>query len=301
MDTDLLRAFVTVAECEGFSAAGKILCRTQSAVSLQIKRLEDRMGEALFERTSRSVLLTAAGGRLLPYARQILKLQDEAKRAMGADRQGQSIRLGISEEQASAYLPELLPQFAHSHPEVRIEIVCDISASLVERFQEGLLDVVLAIRHGPTHTGELLGREPMVWVVAEHVDPGAWSRLPLALNPEGCIFRAHAFAALGRESHAWDVRYTSPSPTGINLAVQAGLAMTVKTPRSIPAGCRVVGAGEGLPELGHVEIEIHRSPGQMSEAFHAFCNALCATVTGTECVEGVGILTDDNTLDQAQP
>ncbi|WP_129139577.1 LysR substrate-binding domain-containing protein [Modicisalibacter coralii] len=293
MDTDLLRAFVTVAECEGFSAAGKILCRTQSAVSLQIKRLEDRMGEALFERTSRSVLLTAAGGRLLPYARQILKLQDEAQRVMGADRKGQSIRLGISEEQASAYLPGLLPQFAESHPDVRIEIVCDISASLVERFQEGLLDVVLAIRHAPTHTGELLGREPMVWVAAEHVDPTGWSRLPLALNPEGCIFRAHAFAALGRESRTWDVRYTSPSPTGINLAVQAGLAMTVKTPRSVPAGCRVLGIDEGLPELGHVEIEIHRSPGQMSEAFDSFCNALRATVTGTDCVEDVGMLSEE--------
>ncbi|WP_148255035.1 LysR family transcriptional regulator [Aidingimonas lacisalsi] len=285
MDTDLLRAFVTVAECEGFSAAGKVLHRTQSAVSLQIKRLEDQMGEALFERTSRSVVLTPPGGRLLPYARHILKLQDEAKRVMGAERQGEMIRLGTSEEQASTYLPELLPRFARQFPGVRLEVICDISARLIHDFQEGLLDAALVIRHMPTQSGQLLGREPMVWVIADDNSLDDWETLPLALNPEGCIFRAHAFAALGREDWRWDVRYSSQSPTGINLPVQAGLAMTVKTPRSVPPGCRIVGDDEGLPELGHVEIEMHRSPGRSSEAFHFFCDELEAIVTGTESVE----------------
>ncbi|EPC03691.1 hypothetical protein L861_19345 [Litchfieldella anticariensis FP35 = DSM 16096] len=290
MDTDLLRAFVTVAECEGFSAAGKVLHRTQSAISLQIKRLEDQMGESLFERTSRSVVLTAAGGRLLPYARHILKLQGEAKRVMGADRQSELIRLGTSEEQASTYLPELLPYFAERFPTVRLEVICNISTALVHDFQEGLLDAVLAIRHMPTQSGQLLGREPLVWVVATDKSPLDWETLPLALNPEGCIFRAHAFAALGRADRGWDVRYSSQSPTGINLPVQAGLALTVKTPRSVPEGCRIVSEDEGLPPLGHVEIEMHRAPGHSSEAFTTFCNALETIVTGTkslECVEYV--------------
>ncbi|MBD3896303.1 LysR family transcriptional regulator [Halomonas sp. ML-15] len=293
MDTDLLRAFVTVAECEGFSAAGKVLHRTQSAVSLQIKRLEDRMGEALFERTSRSVILTPAGGRLLPYARHILKLQDEALRVMGAERQGELIRLGTSEEQASTYLPELLPRFAERYPNVRLEVVCDISAAQVHAFQEGLLDVVLAIRHMPTQSGRLLGREPLVWVVAEQTRLDAWETLPLALNPEGCIFRAHAFAALGREDRRWDVRYSSQSPTGINLPVQAGLALTVKTPRSVPEGCRIIGRDEGLPDLGHVEIELHRAPGHASEALNAFCDELEQIVMATESLECVEYVTHE--------
>ncbi|WP_458526336.1 LysR substrate-binding domain-containing protein [Onishia taeanensis] len=285
MDTDLLRAFVTVAECEGFSAAGKVLHRTQSAVSLQIKRLEDQMGESLFERTSRSVVLTAPGGRLLPYARHILKLQDEARRVMGIERQGELIRLGTSEEQASTYLPELLPRFAARYPEVRLEVICSISGSLVNDFQEGLLDAALVVRHGPTHTGQLLGREPLVWVVAEEVSLDDWETLPLALNPEGCTFRAHAFAALESNERRWDVRYSSQSPTGINLPVQAGLAITVKTPRSVPEGCRIVGDDEGLPLLGHVEIELHRTPGHTSDAFDAFCDELQAIVTGTDSLE----------------
>ncbi|MDZ7787017.1 MAG: LysR substrate-binding domain-containing protein [Halofilum sp. (in: g-proteobacteria)] len=274
MDTELLRAFVAVAECEGFSAAARILNRTQSAVSLQIGRLEDRMGETLFARDSRNVVLTTAGGRLLPYARRILSLQDEARRAMGEDRRGELIRLGVSEEHASAHLPRLLPRFAATHPEVRLEITCNISSALVHDFQAGRLDVVLGVRHEPTHTGRVLGREPMVWAVRGDSDLARRDVLPLALNPEGCIFRAHALAALGRVERRWDLRYSSRSPTGINVAVQSGLAATVKTPRSLPPGCRIIEPGEDLPELGHIEIELHRTPGQTTEAFEAFCDGL---------------------------
>lgn len=288
MDTELLRAFVAVAECDGFSAAGKVLNRTQSAVSLQIKRLEDRVGDSLFERTSRSVLLTAAGARMLPYARNMLRQQEELERVMCAEAPGELIRLGISEEQASAYLPDLLPQFAELHPDVRIEVTCAMSTALVGRFQEGLLDAVLAVRHSPTQTGELLGGEPMVWAVEKDCSPRDWTTLPLALNPEGCIFREHAFAALGRAGRRWEVRYTSASPTGVNVAVQSGLAVTVKTPRSVPHGCRIVDDDEGLPQLGHVEIELHRSPGQLTEAFETFCTNLKETVTRSQTLHTFG-------------
>ena len=284
MDTDLLRAFVTVAECEGFSAAGKVLHRTQSAISLQIKRLEDQMGKALFERTSRSVMLTGPGERLLPYARHMLTLEDEAREALGQLTRGELIRFGTSEEQAATYLPALLARFAERYPAARLEMHCDISGSLVEAFQEGVLDVVLSIRHGPTQSGQLLGWEPMVWVVEEQAAPERWTELPLALNPEGCIFRAHALAALGREKRRWQLRYVSPSTTGINLPVQAGLAATVKTPRSVPPGCRIVGEAEGLPALGQVEVELHRRPGHASEALEAFCEELVAIVTDNDAV-----------------
>lgn len=284
MDTELLRAFVTVAECEGFSAAGKVLHRTQSAVSLQIKRLENQMGKALFERNSRSVMLTGSGERLLPYARHMLKLEDEARAAVGELTRGELIRFGTSEEQAATYLPQLLTRYAERYPSARLEVHCNISASLVETFQEGLLDVVLSIRHAPTQSGHLLGWEPMVWVVAEERRPDEWETLPLALNPEGCIFRAHALSALGREARRWQLRYVSPSPTGINLPVQAGLAIAVKTPRSVPEGCRIVGDEEGLPPLGQVEIELHRRPGHTSEALEAFCQELEAIVTENDTV-----------------
>lgn len=286
----MLRAFVTVAECEGFSAASKTLNRTQSAVSLQIKRLEQQLGNPLFERTSRSVALTSAGGRFMPYARNILKLEDEARLMMGDDPGSNLIRFGTSEEQASTYLPQLLPDFARRFPSVRLEVLCGISIDLVRDFQNGLLDAVLAIRHMPTQSGHLMGCEPLVWVIAEHLSPEWWHVLPLALNPEGCIFRAHAFAALGQHRRRWEVRYSSQSPMGNNLPVQAGLAMTVKTPRSVPAGCRIVGEAEGLPPLGFVEVEMHRSPGHNNEAVMDFCDTLEKIVTASASVENLNLL-----------
>jgi len=117
-------------------------------------------------------------------------------------------------------------------------------------------------------------------VVAERCDSRAWETLPLALNPEGCIFRAHALSALGRATRRWELHYVSPSPTGINLAVQAGLALTVKTPRSVPKGCRIVGAAEGLPPLDQVEVELHRRPAPSGEALAAFCQELERLVGG---------------------
>ena len=284
MDTGLLRAFVTVAECRGFSAAGKVLFRTQSAMSLQIKRLEDQMGQTLFERTSRSVLLTAPGERLLPYARHMLKLEDEAKDALGRQVSSECIRFGTSEEQATVYLGELLPYYASRFPQVQLDVRCDISENLVKQFHEGLLDVVLSVRHAPTQSGHLLGWEPMVWVIANDQSLDAWDTLPLALNPEGCIFRAHALSALGRANQRWELRYVSQSPTGINLPVQHKLAVTVKTPRSVPTGCRIIGQAEGLPPLGQVEIELHSRPGHRSEAFQAFCDDLTAIVEGSHAV-----------------
>jgi DNA-binding transcriptional LysR family regulator len=290
MNTELLRAFVTVAECEGFSTASKTLNRTQSAVSLQIKRLEDQLAISLFQRTSRSVTLTSSGERFMPYARSILKLEDEARLLMGDDPEGNLIRFGTSEEQASTYLPLLLPDFAHRYPKVRLEVVCGISSDLVRDFQNGLLDAVLVIRHKPTQSGVLIGRESLIWVIADHLSPEQWNILPLALNPEGCVFRAHAIAALGRQHRRWDVRYSSQSPIGSNLPVQAGLALTVKTPRSVPEGCRIVGENEGLPPLGSVEVEMHRAPGHNHYATVEFCDTLEKIVTKNELVKPTNVV-----------
>lgn len=267
MDSDLLRAFVAVTETGGFGAAAKLLNRTQSAVSLQIKRLEDRLGATLFDRTSRSVKLTADGARLLPYARRLLDLEDEAQAQLTGTVEGERIRFGLTEEHAAAHLPALLSRLRAAHPETRVEIVCAISSDLVDLFQEGRLDLVLAVRHGPTRTGRVLGVERMIWVAQSGFELPEDTPLPLALNPEGCLFRAHALAAIGRMGRGWSEPYLSQSPTGINVAVQSGLALTVKTPRSVPPGCDDAGDRLGLPPLGLAEIEMHVSPARIGEDF----------------------------------
>jgi len=267
MDRDLLKAFVSVAETEGFSAAANMLNRTQSAVSLQIKRLEERVGVPLFARTSRTVSLTRSGMRLLPFARQLLHLEEQARASVAPESSGEVIRFGLTEEHAAAYLPQILTLMARAHPGVQIRIVCAISSVLVEDFQNGKLDLVLAIRHEPIQTGRILGVEPMIWVAREDFQTPRRAPLPLALNPEGCIFRAHALAAIGGIGRAWREPYVSGSPTGINVAVQSGLAVTVKTPRSMPDGCVDIGERLGLPQLGLAEVEMHVSPAHIGDAF----------------------------------
>lgn len=281
MDPELLRAFVSVAESAGFTSAARALNRTQSAVSLQIKRLEEQLGDTLFTRTSRSVELTAAGGALLPYARRILRLQDEAEAAVTAVTGSRTLRIGISEEQAAFYLPGVIPAFAREHPDVRLEVVCDLSTRLVEHMQDGRLDLALTIRHEPTATGEVIGQERLVWVAGCDfpADPGP--SVPLALNPTGCIFRAHAIAALARVQRPWSLVYTSASPTGMNLALEAGMALSVKARRSVPESCRIVDEEFGLPPLPPVDVELHRSATAVGEAAETFARLLVGAVTAS--------------------
>jgi len=290
MDSELLRAFVTVTDTGGFSAAAKLLNRTQSAVSLQIKRLEEQIGTRLFTRTSRSVALTPSGAQLLPYARQLLSLQRDARAALSRDTPTERIRFGLTEEHATAYLPSLLVRLAELHPDVQVEVVCGISSALVEQFGDGKLDLVLAVRHQPTKTGRVLGLEPMIWVARESFQHSKDVALPLALNPDGCLFRAHALAAVGRTALSWREPYVSQSPTGVNAPVQSGLAITVKTPRSVPPGCCDVGPRFGLPTLGLAEIELHVSPARIGEAFQDLVRLVeshcSARATGKAGVEG---------------
>ena len=259
MEIDLLRAFVAVAETRSFSAAGRRLHCTQAAISMKIQRLETQLGGPLFERTSRSVALTDSGQMLLAYAGQMLDLQEEASAAVIAVQRGPRLRFGISEEQALCYLPSLLPRYLEAVPDVQLEVHCDRSRALFARVREGQLDLTLGIRHGHSRTGEVVARESLCWVAGGRFNPDPERPLPLAVNPDGCVYRAHAFDALNRMGRRWQVVYTSQSPTGINIAIQLGMAVTVKAPRSVPPGCRVLGEADGLPPLPEAEVELHQA------------------------------------------
>jgi DNA-binding transcriptional LysR family regulator len=276
---ELLRSFLAVADTGSFSAAARTVNLTQSAVSLHVKRLEERLDRRLFARTSRSVRLTPEGGALVPYARRLLRLQEAAEAAVGRIGTRPTVRLGISDEQADAYLPHVLPAFARDFPEARVEIVCDLSNRLVAQLVEGALDLALAIRHlDDPPAAEVLAIEDLVWVAGPGLDLGAARPLPLAFNPEGCPFRARALEALTRRDRAWQVRYESQSPTGLNVAVAAGQALTVKAARSVPPGCFVPGPETALPALPPAVVDLHRAPTAITAAHEAFADLLAEAV-----------------------
>ncbi len=281
MDRDLLRAFTAVVDHGGFSAAARHLHCTQSAVSLQIKRLEAHTGQRLFRRTSRRVQLTEAGGTLLPFARHLLQLQQQALAALEATQPAAPLRFGLTEEQAMAYLPTVLERLARDRPAVHLQVDCALSTELIERFDAGELDVALTVRHRATGAGRLIAHESLVWVARDGYVPPAGQPLPLAVNPQGCIYRARALDALSAIGRAWTVVFTSQNPTGINLALQAGLGLTIKTVRSIPAGCTVLGPEAGLPPLGQVAIELHQSTDAPAHAVDSLTGALSAAMAAT--------------------
>ena len=278
MDFDLLRALVAVADAGGFSPAARILNRTQSAVSLQIKRLEEQLGSQLFDRSSRRVVLTEAGSSYLHYARRMLILQEEAREAVGRSGRKEILRLGMPDEQALAYLGDLLGPFAREHPDVQLAIHCDPSDLLVARLADGLLDLVLAIRHGMNSSGKHVASQPLVWVGGETWEFDPEAAVPLALHGEGCPYRAEGIAQLTRLGRDWQIVFTSQSPTGINLAVRAGLGVTVKALRSVPAGCRVLRENEGFPALHPATIELHRNAATSSRAADALAQQLVEVV-----------------------
>ncbi|MFW6024611.1 MAG: LysR family transcriptional regulator [Dichotomicrobium sp.] len=277
MAPDLLRAFLAVAELGGFSAAAKQLNVTQSAVSLQIKRLEERTRVSLFHRTSRTVELTEAGAILVPYAQRILRLHGEAREAIASSARVQDVRIGMTDEQAVAYLPLMLPVFTKSYPESRLQVTCGTSPELVERVQDGLIDLAITIRHPDVTGGTVVGQETLCWVASDAFCPAAHDDIPLAVNPEGCVYRASAIAALNRSGRRWRIAFTSSNPASTNIAVQSGLGITIKAARSLPSGCRILGAQEGLPPLGSVFVEMHSVGPVLSEPVRMIRDLLLET------------------------
>ncbi len=266
LEPDLLRSFLAVAETESFTAAARRLNRTQSAVSLQIRRLEESLGQALFERTTRRLGLTQAGEKLMGYARRLLQLNDLAWQDLTAPAVEGRVTLGIPDDYGF-YLPQILAHFSQLYPRVDLEVHCDLSVELVRHVQQGDIDLALVTRQPRSPGGEELLREPLVWAGPSGHSVAERDPLPLALFSQGtCVFRDQGLQALEAAGRRWRVAYTSQSLAGLRAAVRAGLAVTVVTRSMLGGDLVAVGASAGLPALPSVAITLHRAPGRPSTA-----------------------------------
>ncbi len=255
VETDLLRTIVMVAETGSFSRAGERLLRSQSAISQQIKRLEDAVGKRLLERNSRSISLTAPGEKLLDYARKIIALNDELVSTISEPDLHGKVRLGTPEDFATTKLPDVLARFAQAHPHVTLEVTCDLTLNLLEGFRADQFDLVLVKREPSSgKDGIRVWREPLVWVAGQaEIDRNG--PLPLVFSPPPCVYRKRALDALERDSQPWRIAYTCGSLSGSIAAVKAGLGVTVLPKEMIPAGLRTVDTGN-LPDLKDTEIAL---------------------------------------------
>ena len=278
LDIDLLRSFVAVADAGSFTRAAPLIGRTQSAVSLQIKRLEDHLGKPVFARGARRVALTVEGERLLGHARHMLRLNDAVMADLTEPDVGGLVRLGVPEDFATAHLPDVLAAFTRAHPRVELEVTCDLTLNLQAGFNRGDFDLVLVKREpGVAIDGTRVWREPLVWVARDTETLPDDEPLPLIVSPQPCVYRKRAIAALDKARRPWRCAYTSTSLTGTQAAVRAGLGIAVLPREMCPATLTPLGRDSGLPALDDTEIALIEAQGASLTA-HRFAQHIVAAL-----------------------
>jgi DNA-binding transcriptional LysR family regulator len=257
LDLDLLRSFVSVVDAGGFTRAGERVHRTQSTVSQQIRRLEESVGRPLLHRNGKQATPTEEGERLLSYARRILALAEEARDVVARPTTDGVVRLGITEDFAANRLARVLSRFARSRPGLRLDVRCDVSVKLKSDLEHGELDLALMKRDAGGSGGIAVWPEHLNWVTSGSypIDPRR-APVPLAVFPQGCLYRNRAIHALETAGRAWHIAYTSPNFSGIQAAVSAGLGVSILPDVSLLADHRVLTRKDGFPAIPHTELAL---------------------------------------------
>lgn len=258
IDSELLRTFVAIADEGGFTRAGEVVNRTQSAVSMQMKRLEeDILQRSLFQKDGRTVSLTVEGQVLLGYARRILKLHSEVFNTLREPHMVGVVKIGSPDDYVMRFLPGILSRFAQAYPLVQVEVHCEPSKQLLLRQD---LDLSIVTREPGTEIGQILRQERFVWMEAQGFCPHEQTPLPLAMFNTDCFCRVWACNALDAMQREYRVAYTSASLSAISAVVTAGLAVTAQLASLLTPDLRVIGEAEGLPQLPSASIVLLRNP-----------------------------------------
>jgi len=261
LELDVLRTFVAIAETGSFTLAASAVFRTPSAVSMQIKKLEDLLGVQVFSRDARSVSLTQDGEMLLGYARRLLALNREAVSKFVVPDISGFVRLGSPDDYGERVLPNVLRRFAKTHPSIAVDVTIDMSSNLKRRLAERQLDITIftVCRNIPAEA-EILLTEPVVWAGAKGGCAYLRDPLPVSLWEEGCVWRADALEALGREGRNYRVAYMSAHTAGQRAAILADLAVAPLPKSFIGDEIVALGPNEALPVLSNYNLAMIVAP-----------------------------------------
>ncbi|MET1413401.1 LysR substrate-binding domain-containing protein [Roseibium sp. HPY-6] len=246
LDSDLLRTFLAVADTGSITEGGQRIGRSQSAISLQVGRLEHIVGQAVFRRTGRGVSLTDAGKQLLPVARDVTTRLDATLRDLTSTSLRGTLRLGIPDDHGRAKLTQIIGRFVQAHPEVRLEVTCSLSPDFPEMLARDKLDLAVYEVENPTATEEVIFEDATHWVVSKHRNIETLDPLPVALFDRACWWRDAAIASLTASKKPFRVIYSSQSVSGVKAAVEAGVAIGLLGRTSIDAQMTVLGEGQGF-------------------------------------------------------
>lgn len=273
-DPDLLRTFVAVQETGGFTRAGERLHLSQSAISHQIRKLEEQAGTLLLTRTTRSVTLTEDGEDFLRHAEQILRAQDALARRFRRSSVAGAVRFGVPESYVGDRLPPMLARFSRMFPSVRLDVTVDTYPALCDQINAGILDLAVTLALEDDAASTLLRRTRFVWAAASTFDLATHAPLPLAFAPKPCLHRQVGTDALESAKLEWRVAFTSPSQQGLRAAVKAGLAITALPEEDLESGMVIVDGQYGLPPLPETSFRLLWSASGKTPAAEALAQQL---------------------------
>ncbi len=259
LDIDLLRSLVAFADSGSFTKAAGVVGRTQSAVSMQMKRLEEMLGKPLFARDGRELALTQDGERMVGFARRMLKLHEEAVASFAEPLLTGTVRVGIPDDYAVSVLPVLFSRFAESYPGVHLEVHCESSDLLYPRIRSGALDLAVLTEQDIDRGGRLLRQEPVVWATSRQHLTHRLDPLPLAVFPAPCVFRKWATQRLEAMARPYRIAYSSRSMAAISVAVTSGLAITPIVRSSMTPDMRILTEEDGFPPLQEARISLYQA------------------------------------------
>lgn len=280
LDLDALRSFVEGIQSASFAEAADRLCRSTSAVSAQLKKLEQQCGVALTVKQGRTLALTREGEILLSYARRMLVLNDEALRAIRGELLQGEVRLGMQEDFGESVMPKVLGDFHRQHPELRMTARVDRNPPLLRGVAANELDLALVWQEG--REGDYVRSEPLAWICRSREDIEVLLQrgepLPLVMFEAPCLLRSRAIAALDAAGIPWRIAYTSYSLSGLWAGVSAGLGITLRTRIGLPETLRI--DSHLLPDAGELGIALHQGNASPDAAITSMKALILRTLNG---------------------
>ncbi len=279
LDIDMMRCFLEVAEIGNFTKAGKNIGLTQSGVSVKIRRLEERLGTRVFNRTSKSLSLTPEGEILFDYAGRILSVHDEAVSRLTKPKATGELRIGLIDYFLPDLLPNLLSKFRKQYPNIHLKIQTDVGINLIPLFEKGELDLVVTGKDAYRGPSRVLVQEPLIWVVGkDHEALLHGETLHLVVLPSPCSFRTIATQSLEKAKLKWEILFTGTSIANIQAAVQAGMGVSILPKGALKDGLKKAPPHLGLPELPMYSITLVTDTQKANDARDVFISYLEAEV-----------------------
>jgi DNA-binding transcriptional LysR family regulator len=266
LDVDQLKTFLAIADTGNFTRAGEEVNKTQSAVSMQMKRLEESIGRPIFARDGRASRMTSDGERLVDYARKLVALNDETVSAFTKPNLTGTVRFGTPDDYADLFLPVILARFGRTHSMVNVDVECHGSQVLANRIRSSELDLAVVTFNGGDINGEPLLSAELVWVTSARHQTHTLELLPFAASSVTCGWHQLAVKKLEDHRRNFRVAYMSPNFSTICAVVSQGLAVAAMPRICVKPGMRILTEADGFPPLGAFDIGLMIKPGKQSPA-----------------------------------